>query len=60
MPDRAAPPVAPATELDEPTPEMIAAGLDVLWASGSLESPAEALDRALVAKIYDAMRLSAR
>jgi hypothetical protein len=56
MSDKAAQPeMAPATEL-EITPQMIAAGFQVLMASGAVENPNSDLDRDLVRKIYLVMQ----
>jgi len=54
MLDRAAQPEAPATEF-EITPEMIAAGLDVLYRSGAIDHPIEGNDREVVSQIFAAM-----
>jgi hypothetical protein len=45
---------APADEI-EITPEMIAAGVRVLWDSGAIEAPMEDFNRELVEKIFVAM-----
>lgn len=55
MPDRAAQPDSSATEEIEVTPEMIQAGLEVLYQSGSIENPLEGADRSLVERIFLAM-----
>lgn len=39
----------------EVTPEMMEAGLSILWESGAVEKPMEAPDRELVRRIYLAM-----
>jgi hypothetical protein len=54
MPDRAARPESPAIEL-EVTPEMIEAGVAVLYASGAIESPLREADRQLVAAVFRRM-----
>ncbi len=46
------------SEKVEVTPEMIEAGLSVLWASGAVEGQLGS-DRALVAEIFEAMVLAA-
>ena len=46
---------APAEDEIEVTPEMIEAGVDVLWKSGSVEIPMDGVDQALVQKIFSAM-----
>lgn len=57
---------APARALDRPptptaapeiavTPEMIEAGVGVLWESGAVENPMEGVDQELVRKIFSAM-----
>ncbi len=43
---------APEIEI---TPEMIEAGVQVLWQSGAVENPIVALDRDLVGEIFLAM-----
>ena len=43
----------------EVTPEMIEAGVKVLWESGSLETYIEDLDRMLVHSIFISMRRAA-
>jgi hypothetical protein len=45
---------APETEV-EITPEMIEAGVHILWGSGAVEVPMEDADRELVRKIFVAM-----
>ena len=45
---------APAREI-EITPEMIEAGVCVLWESGAVETPMDGADRELVQKIFVAM-----
>ena len=45
---------APEAEI-ETTPEMIEAGVRVLWDSGAVETPMEDFDRSLVQKIFVAM-----
>lgn len=40
------------------TPEMIEAGVRVLWKSGAVETPMEKADRNLVRKIFVAMFLA--
>jgi hypothetical protein len=44
----------PSALCDEPTQEMIKAGVDVLWASGAVEGELDS-DRLLVAEIVQAM-----
>jgi hypothetical protein len=39
----------------EVTPEMIEAGLHVLWESGAIENPMDGVDQKLVRKIFVAM-----
>jgi hypothetical protein len=39
----------------EVTPEMIEAGLHVLWDSGAVENPIHGVDQELVRKIFSAM-----
>jgi hypothetical protein len=39
----------------EVTPEMIEAGLHVLWGSGAVENPMDGVDQELVRKIFSAM-----
>ena len=41
----------------ETTPEMVSAGLSVLWQSGAVEYPTE-LDREVVRKVFVAMMLA--
>jgi hypothetical protein len=55
MPDRAARPEAPATEI-EVTPEMIDAGVETLWASGAVGHPLQA-DRLVVQAVFESMLL---
>ena len=57
MSDRAAQPVeAPATEDEIPvSPEMIEAGVKVLWSSGSVENPVCGADELIVRQIFLAM-----
>lgn len=45
---------APGKEI-EVTPEMIEAGIRVLWDSGAIEAPMEDFNRELVQKIFVAM-----
>lgn len=54
MADRPAHREAPDSEI-EITPEMIEAGVCVLWESGAVEHPMQDHDRALVREIYLAM-----
>lgn len=46
---------APVEKEIEVTPEMIAAGVDVLWDSGAVENPMDGVDQELVRKIFVAM-----
>jgi hypothetical protein len=48
---------APVSEI-EITPEMIEAGVRVLWDSGAVETTMENADRSLVMKIFVAMSLA--
>ncbi|PZR84726.1 MAG: hypothetical protein DLM68_12150 [Hyphomicrobiales bacterium] len=50
---------APADEI-EITPEMIEAGVSMLWGSGAVETPMEKIYRSLVRKIFVAMYLAGR
>lgn len=50
---------APDSEDFQATPEMIEAGVEVLWASGAIEHPLEA-DRLLVRDVYRAMQKALR
>lgn len=44
---------------DKPTPAMIEAGVDVLWASGAVEGALDS-DELLVVEIFEAMNLACR
>lgn len=44
----------------EVTPEMIEAGLNVLWESGALETPMKGADQIVVKEIFVAMSLVSR
>lgn len=60
MPDRAAPPVAPATDLEELTSEMIEAGV-VEYLGGMVPDPGLREAQAAVRAIFEAMsRLAPR
>jgi hypothetical protein len=48
---------APETEV---TPEMIEAGISVLWKSGAVETPMDGVDQMLVQKIFVAMSLASK
>jgi hypothetical protein len=52
------------TQREEPeikvTPEMIEAGVSVLWESGAIENPMDGVDQILVQKIFVAMSLRSR
>ena len=44
----------------EATPEMIEAGVRVLWKSGAVETPMDGVDQMLVQKIFVAMSLASK